>query len=120
MTKKTFLEAQSSVESAYIKVAEANMNAVATEVRKVDGGQVTTDEVVNTKYPPMGHSRSEDFLREMGSLRLLQIPLVNASIIALNRKLAKHVPIGKARLVQSLRNFEEYTNVHSTIPSLRG
>ena len=68
----------------------------------------------------MGHGRSEDFLREMGSLRLLQIPLVNTSIIALNRKLAKHVPIGKTRLVQNLRNFEEYTNVHSTIPSLRG
>ena len=37
MTKKKFLETQSSVESAYIKVAEANMNAAATEVRKVDG-----------------------------------------------------------------------------------
>ena len=79
----------------------------------------------------MGHGKSEDFLREMGSLRLLQIPLVNASItidynrynaiiIALIRKLATHVTIGKARLVQNQRNFEKYTNVHSTIPSLRG
>ena len=56
----------------------------------------------------------------MVSLRLLQIPPVNASITELKQKLAKHVPIGKVRLVQKLRIFEEYTNVHSTIPSRRG
>ena len=100
MTKKTFLATQSSVGSVYVKVGGTNMNSAATEVRKVDvGQQVTADEVVLSQYSPMGHVRSEDSLREMVPLRLLQIPPVNASIIELKQKLAKHVPIGKVRLV---------------------
>ena len=64
--KKTFLETQASVESAYIKVAEANMNAAATEVRKVDGGQVTADEVVNTTISTDGTWQKRGYLTYIG------------------------------------------------------
>ena len=71
MTKKTFLETQSSVESAYIKGAEANMNAAATEVRKVDGGQVTADEVVNTTISTDGTWQKRGFSSRNGVITII-------------------------------------------------
>ena len=57
-------------------------------------------------HPPMAHRRSEDFLREMVSLRLLQNPPVNASITELKQKLAKHVHIGKIRPRERIFNTQ--------------
>ena len=71
MTKKTFLETQSSVESAYIKVVEANMNAAATEVRKVDRGQVTADEVVNTIISTDGTWQKRGFSSRNGVITII-------------------------------------------------
>ena len=72
MTKKTFLETQSSVGSVYVKVAEANMNSAATEVRKVDGvQQVTANEVVNTTISTDGTWQKRGFSSRNGVVTII-------------------------------------------------